>query len=76
VAEAIGSREKMKPKGLRKGGREAVESNEKRWGIGRTDIACQPLLPGETPIRTPGAGQDILRRCWDSINVCAVEKML
>jgi len=45
VTEANGLREKMKPKALRKGGRKAVESNEKRWGIGRTGIASEPLFP-------------------------------
>ena len=47
-----------------------MERDGQSGGIRGTSIACQALLPGKTPMRTPGSAQDFFsgwgdwRWCW------------
>src|SRR2546421_3649291 len=50
--------EEIKAEGLSKGGWETMECDGQRRGIRGTSIASQALLPGKTPMRTPGSAQD------------------
>lgn len=49
-----------------------MERDGKPGSIRGTSIACQPLFPGQTPMRAHGSGQDFLsglgneRWCWHS----------
>jgi hypothetical protein len=52
--------EQIKAKGASKGGWQTVERDEKPGSVRWTDVACHPLFPGETPMRSPRAGQDVL----------------
>jgi hypothetical protein len=62
--------EEIQRKGLCKGGRQTMERNGKPGGVRGTSIACQLLLPGQTPMRSFGSGQDVRSRvrdwrwCW------------
>jgi len=57
--------EQIKAKGASKGGWKAMERDGKPGSVSWTGVACQPLLPGETPMRAPGAGEEVLRGCGD-----------
>ena len=59
----LGSGEQIKAKRVGKGGWQTVERDEKPGSISRTGVACQPLFPGETPMRQLRTGQNALRRC-------------
>ena len=37
-----------------------MERDDEPGSIGRTSVACQPLFPGKTPMRTLGASKDVL----------------
>ena len=47
----LGGGEQIKTKGVSKSGWQTVERDEKPGSVKGTGIACQPLFPGETPMR-------------------------
>ncbi len=53
--ERLGGGEQIKAKGVGKGGWETMERDGKPGSVRRTGVACEPLFPGETPMRAPGA---------------------
>jgi hypothetical protein len=54
------SRHECQAKKVRKGGRQAMNSDGKRQGMGWTSVTGEALIPGETPMRTLRAGLS----CW------------
>jgi hypothetical protein len=60
--EQLSGGEQIKAKGVGKGGWETMKRDGKLGSVNWTGVACQPLFPGETPMRAPGAGQDAFRR--------------
>ncbi len=48
--DQLSDSEQIEAKGMSKGGWEAMECDRKPGSISWTDVACQPLFPGETPM--------------------------
>ena len=60
--ENLGGGKEIEAKGTGKGGGQTMEHDNKPGNVEGTSIARQPLLPGQTPVRTLCAGQDVRRR--------------
>src|SRR5690242_3783431 len=62
-----GSGKEIKTKGSSKGSWESMKRDDQSGSIRWTSIACQPLIPGEPPMRALRPGEDLLggaRASW------------
>jgi hypothetical protein len=57
----LGRGKEIKAKGGSEAGRESVKRHDQARGSGWTGIACQTLLPGQTPVGTFSSSQHLLR---------------
>lgn len=62
--ERLSGGEQLKAKRASKGGRETVERDDQPGGVGWTGIASEPLLPGQTPMRSLRSGQGWRELRW------------
>src|SRR6266478_3305692 len=65
TGRVLRSRHECQAKDVRKGGRQAMNSDGKRQGIGWTSVTGEALIPRETPMRTLSSG-------WSRLPVCCL----